>query len=73
MTRARATVTDEIVEEVRKAKQRLAARFDFDVVAMLKDAQKRQGTVVEGVVRATSRKGTSRRPPRPHVPAGHAD
>jgi len=36
------TWEDPIVAEVRKVKERLAAKFDFDVVAMLRDAQKRE-------------------------------
>ena len=30
--------------EVRKVKERLAAKFNFDVVAMLRDAQRREKT-----------------------------
>jgi hypothetical protein len=33
---------DPIVEEVRDIKRRLAGKFDYDVRAMLKDAQRRQ-------------------------------
>jgi hypothetical protein len=35
---------DPIVNEVRKVKERLAAKFNFDVVAMLRDQQKREKT-----------------------------
>jgi hypothetical protein len=35
---------DPIVAEVRKIKERLAAKFDFDVVAVLRDQQKREKT-----------------------------
>jgi hypothetical protein len=35
---------DPIVAEVRKVKERLAAKFNFDVVAMLRDQQKREKT-----------------------------
>jgi hypothetical protein len=35
---------DPIVAEVRKVKERLAARFNFDVVAMLRDQQQREKT-----------------------------
>jgi hypothetical protein len=31
-----------IVVEVRKVKERLAAKFNFDVAAMLRDAQRRE-------------------------------
>jgi hypothetical protein len=33
-----------IVVEVRKVKERLAAKFNYDVVAMLRDAQRREKT-----------------------------
>jgi hypothetical protein len=33
---------DPIVAEVRKVKERLAAKFEFDVVAMLRDQQQRE-------------------------------
>ena len=33
---------DPIVAEVRKVKERLAAKFNFDVVAMLRDQQQRE-------------------------------
>jgi hypothetical protein len=36
------TWDDPIVAEVRKVKERLAAQFDYDVVAMLKDQQERE-------------------------------
>ncbi len=35
---------DPIVTEVRKVKERLAAKFNFDVMAMLRDQQKREKT-----------------------------
>jgi hypothetical protein len=35
---------DPIVAEVRKVKERLAAKFDFDVVAMLRAQQQREKT-----------------------------
>ena len=35
---------DPIVAEVRKAKEQLAAKFNFDVVAMLRDQQAREKT-----------------------------
>ena len=35
---------DPIVAEVRKVKERLAAKFNFDVVAMLRDQQMREKT-----------------------------
>jgi len=33
---------DPIVAEVRKVKEQLAAKFNYDVAAMLQDAQKRE-------------------------------
>ncbi len=41
-TRASTVFRDPIVDEVREIKRRLAEKFDYDVRAMLKDAQKRQ-------------------------------
>ncbi len=38
------TWEDPIVAEIRKIKERLAAKFNFDVVAMLRDQQQRQKT-----------------------------
>jgi hypothetical protein len=38
------TWEDPIVTEVRKVKERLAAKFNFDVVAMLRDQQNREKT-----------------------------
>ncbi len=35
---------DPIVAEVRKVKEQLAAKFDFDIAAMLRDVQKREKT-----------------------------
>ena len=35
-------IKDELVEEVRKARQELAARWNFDLKAMLRDARERQ-------------------------------
>jgi hypothetical protein len=50
------TFRDPIVEEVREAKQRLAARFDYDVRAMLKDAQRRQARGGRKIVSVPTRK-----------------
>ena len=36
------TWEDPIVAEVRKVKERLAAKFNFEVVAMLRDQQERE-------------------------------
>ncbi len=33
---------DSIVEEVRKIRDELSSKFDYDIVAILKDARKRQ-------------------------------
>ena len=35
-------IKDQVVEEVRKARQELAARWNYDLKAMLLDARKRQ-------------------------------
>ncbi len=35
-------IKDQVVEEVRKARQELAARWNFDLKAILSDARKRQ-------------------------------
>lgn len=62
------TTLDPIVQEVRDAKELLAARFDFDVARMLRDAQKRQGAAVTGIVSVPRRKssaGTSKNAARP--------
>lgn len=48
--------SDPIVQEVRNAKELLAARFNFDAVKMLEDAQKRQGAAVTGAVSVPRRK-----------------
>jgi len=42
MRKRHTPMTDPIVKEIREVKRRLAARFKYDVVAMLKDAQRRQ-------------------------------
>jgi hypothetical protein len=62
------TTLDPIVQEVRDAKELLAARFDFDVARMLRDAQKRQGAAVRGIVSVPRRKShadTSKNAARP--------
>ena len=51
---------DELVEEVRKARQEQAARWAFDVKAILTDARKRQaqsGRKVVSFVAKDSKKG----------------
>lgn len=53
--RASTSFRDPIVDEVREIKRRLAEKFDYDVRAMLKDAQKRQSRSGRKVV-AFSRK-----------------
>jgi hypothetical protein len=35
---------DPVVAEIRKTKERLAAKYNFDIVAMLRDYQKREKT-----------------------------
>jgi len=41
---------DHIVEEVRQIRDRQAARFNYDIDAILEDARKRQGTSGHKVV-----------------------
>lgn len=42
MTRKKTSEADPIVAEVRKIKDRLAARYHYDAEAMLRDAMRRQ-------------------------------
>jgi hypothetical protein len=42
MAREKKTNSDPIVAEVRKTKDRLAARYDYDAEAMLRDIMRRQ-------------------------------
>ncbi|MBI5684425.1 MAG: hypothetical protein HZC54_05050 [Verrucomicrobia bacterium] len=46
---------DPIVAEVRKAREKLAARFDFDLDAMFKDTRKRQAGATRGTTLPKSR------------------
>jgi hypothetical protein len=51
---------DEVVEEVRKARQERAARWNFDLKAILTDARKRQAKSGHKVVSfATKREAAS--------------
>lgn len=47
---------DELVEEVRKAREAQAARWNFDLKAILADARKRQAESNREVVSFVSRK-----------------
>ena len=55
-TRTSTKFRDPIVEEVREVKRRLAEQFDYDVRAMLKDAQKKQTRGSRKVVAVPARK-----------------
>ena len=43
-------IHDPIVDEVRAIREQLAARFDFDIRKIVKDAQKRQASSLARVV-----------------------
>ena len=47
---------DPIIEEVREVKRRLAEKFDYDVRAMLKDAQRRQTRSGRTIITLSRRK-----------------
>ena len=47
--------SDPIVAEIRKLRERRAARFGFDLETILKDAQKRDATGDRAVVRRLAR------------------
>jgi hypothetical protein len=53
---------DPIVNEVRKTRERLAAKFDFDVGAIFKDLRKRQAKLGTKLVHRQRRRGTERTP-----------
>jgi hypothetical protein len=42
---------DQIVEEVRKIRERMAERYNFDVGAIFEDLRKRQSTIKKRLVR----------------------
>ena len=48
--------TDPIVAEVRRARDTLAAKFDYDVAAIVRDARKRQKASKHKVVSMKPRK-----------------
>jgi hypothetical protein len=52
---------DTIVEEVRRIREELAAKFKFDVTKIMKDAQRRQRTMKRKVVSLPSSSPASRR------------
>ena len=60
MTKARTLDADPIVAEIREIKRRLAARFNYDAVKMLKDAQKRQARVTRKVVAVSRQKAATK-------------
>jgi hypothetical protein len=49
---------DQIVEEVRKIRERMAERYNFDVGAIFEDLRKRQSTIEKRLVRRV-RKGVA--------------
>ena len=55
-------INDPIIAEVRHAREVLAAKFNYDVAAIVRDAQKRQKQSKLKVVSLKPRKRT-RRPP----------
>ncbi len=55
MRRKRARNGDPVVAEIRRIKDRLAARFDYDAEAMLRDAQRRQRRAGRKVVTLAKR------------------
>jgi hypothetical protein len=57
MTRAHAVINDPIIDEMCEIKRRLAAKFNYDVRAMLKDAQKKQTRGGRKVVTLSRKKG----------------
>lgn len=50
---------DAIVTEVRKIREQLASRFDFDVHAIFKDLQQRQSLLGERLVRIPSARNSN--------------
>lgn len=48
--------TDTIVAEIRRIRDKLAARFDYDVAAIARDAQEREKSSKRKVVSLPSRK-----------------
>ncbi len=55
MAREKAPMGDPIVAEIRKIKERLAARHDYDAEVMLRDAMRRQGRGGRKVVNLSKR------------------
>jgi hypothetical protein len=53
---------DPIVEEVRKTRERLAAKFNFDIDAIFEDLRKRQAKLGPRLVRRERKRETERRP-----------
>ena len=58
---AAAMYEDPIVEEVRRYRQARAAKFNYDIDAMVEDARKRQGTGGHKVLQPPKRKPVRRR------------
>jgi hypothetical protein len=55
MKRKRARNGDPVVAEIRRIKDRLAARFNYDAESMLRDAQRRQRRAGRKVVSLSKR------------------
>jgi len=53
---------DEIVEEVRKARDEYAARFNYDIRAIAQDAREKQGENGETIVRLKSKDAEEKLP-----------
>jgi hypothetical protein len=53
-------LNDPVVREIRKIREGLAAKFDFDVVRLLRDAQKRQCEFGRETVRLKPRRPRNR-------------
>jgi hypothetical protein len=51
---------DPIVNEVRKTRERLAKKFNFDVGAIFRDLRKQQAKLGDRLVRRGGKKGTKR-------------
>jgi len=60
MQREEETKADSIVEEVRRIKEELAARFDFDVARILADAREKDKQDADRLVSPPARRNASK-------------
>ena len=67
--RASLTFRDPIVDEVREIKERLAEKFDYDVKAMLADAQRKDARAGRKVVASPGKGAVTGRSKRRREPA----